>query len=111
MTNKGKKSSKNIGPKKKRRVKQAKGRIGKKTTSKKKISPKAEVTVSPTVRAKAKVMKTPQELDGLRQKFAASISAGAGGARYFKDSSGGPDQCIPATQEDCKRRGWSLDSG
>jgi hypothetical protein len=58
---------------------------------------------------KAKVMKTPEELEVLRKRFARRLAAGAAGACFFKDPSGGPDQCIPATQEDCKSEGgvWS----
>jgi len=111
MANKGKKASKNATREKKRTAKQTKSRISSKTTSikKRRISSTAEVAAKPTGRTRAKVTKTPEELEGLRRKFAASIAAGAAGACYFKDPSGGPDQCIPATQEDCQSEGgqWS----
>jgi hypothetical protein len=111
MANKGKKASKNVTRKKKRVAKQVKRRIGSKTPSirKKKSSTTAKVAAKPTARTRAKVAKTPEEMEGLRRKFAASIAASAAGACYFKDPSGGPDQCIPATHEDCQSEGgqWS----
>jgi hypothetical protein len=111
MANKGKKASKNATPGKKRIAKQVKRRISSKPASikKKKSSMLAEVAAKPTVRSRAKVTKTPEEMEGLRRKFVVSVAAGTAGACYFKDPSGGPDQCIPATQEDCQREGgqWS----
>jgi len=111
MANKGKKASKNATRGKKRIAKQVKRRIGSKPASikKRKSSASAEIAAKPTVRSRAKVTKTPEEREGLRRKFAASIAASAAGACYFKDPSGGPDQCIPATQEDCQSEGgqWS----
>lgn len=60
-------------------------------------------------RPRAKTVKTPDEIKTLRAQFAESLSAGAAGCCYFKDSSGGPDIPVPATQQECKDQGgvWS----
>lgn len=115
MVNKGKKASKNTprgkkknAPRGKKKIaKQVKRRISSKPASikKRRSSTSAEVAARPTVRSRAKVTKTPEEMAGLRLKFASSIAAGTAGACYFKDPSGGPDQCIPATQADCQSEG------
>ena len=96
----------------KKRKKSAKGDASKKKAARKntKIPKKNKAVTKKPFAVKAKVMKSSEELLTLRRQFAASISAGlAGGACYFKDPSGGPDQCIPATEEDCKSEGgvWS----
>jgi hypothetical protein len=96
----------------KKRKKSAKGGTSKKNTARKKTKTLKLGTAGTkkSFAVKAKVMKSSEELLALRSKFAASISVGvAGGACYFKDPSGGPDQCIPATEEDCKSEGgvWS----
>ena len=91
--------------------KSAKGGVSKKQKTKKKRkvthTSKSQAKL-PSVR-KAKVIKSREELDSLRTRFAATISGGGAGACFFKDPSGGPDQCIPATQDDCKSEGgvWS----
>jgi hypothetical protein len=96
----------------KKRKKSAKGRASKKNKArnKTKILKKTKAGTKKSFAVKAMVTKGFEELQALRIKFATSISAGVtGGACYFKDPSGGPDQCIPATEEDCKSEGgaWS----
>ena len=97
MTKKGKKSAKSGVSKKKR------------TKKKQKVSQALTTVANVSFAIKAGVTKSREELEALRRKFAATISASAAGACFFMDPSGGPDQCIPATQDDCKSEGgvWS----
>jgi hypothetical protein len=96
----------------KKRKRSPKGGISKKNKAgkKAKLMRQTKARAKKSLATRAKVTKNSEELQALRAKFARSISAGVvSGACYFKDPSGGPDQCIRATQDDCKSEGgaWS----
>jgi hypothetical protein len=91
--------------KKRKASTKAKKARGRKVIKKRRFAPNAPTAKKARVLGRGRVTKTHKELRTLRTTFSASITeASPSGACWFKDP-GGSQQCIPATQADCKNEG------